>query len=156
MNKIVNIIVHCSDSPDSLDIGVKEIRAWHTAPVPKGRGWREIGYHYVVRLTGAVENGRFENGDPFLVASEVGAHVAGHNRGTLAVCRVGRLEAAMPLAQRAALVGLLAALCRRLGLPATAVLGHAEVAPESGKTCPNLDMHNLRRDVAAQLQKGTT
>ena len=27
-----------------MDIGVAEIRRWHTDPPPKGNGWNDIGY----------------------------------------------------------------------------------------------------------------
>jgi len=156
LNKIKKIVVHCSDSPYTLDIGTKEIRRWHTAKPPEGRGWRDIAYHFVVRVTGRVEAGRYENGDPFLTAEEMGAHAKGHNADTLAVCWVGRTEADMPGAQRKALIGLLVALCKRLGLTADDVVGHRELAPESGKTCPNLDMDQLRRNVAALLEGGVS
>lgn len=147
-SKIRKVVVHCSDSPDTRDIGAAEIRRWHV----EGNGWRDIGYHFVVRLTGVVEKGRYENGDPFLASSEMGAHAKGHNADTLAVCRVGRTEAGMPGVQRKALIALLADLCSRLDLEPRDVLGHREIAPESGKTCPNLDMDLLRREIAASLE----
>jgi hypothetical protein len=78
------IVVHCSDSPDAFDIGVAEIRSWHTGPPPKGNGWKDVGYHAIVRRDGSIEVGRAE--------ATVGAHVAGHNADTLAVCVVGRRD----------------------------------------------------------------
>jgi N-acetylmuramoyl-L-alanine amidase len=152
MRKISLVVLHCSDTPDTMDIGVKEIRDWHTAKPPKGRGWRDVGYHYVVRRNGVVEPGRHEDGDQFLEGTEVGAHVSGHNGYTLAVCWVGRDEATMPERQRKALVRILSWLCRRLDVTSDAVMGHRELAPESGKTCPNLDMPRLREELALQLR----
>lgn len=56
---------------------VAEIRRWHV----EERGWRDIGYHWVIDRDGAVAPGRPEN--------EIGAHVEGHNRGTIGVCLLG-------------------------------------------------------------------
>ena len=44
MRKINRIILHCSATRPTMDIGVEEITEWH-----KQRGFRTIGYHYVIR-----------------------------------------------------------------------------------------------------------
>lgn len=138
--KIRRLVVHCSDSPDLLDIGVKEIRVWHTTPPPSGRGWRDIGYHYVVRRSGLVEVGRYENGDSVLEGAEIGAHVAGNNADSLGICWVGRDKIAP--AQKAALLKLLKHLMSLHGVEVDNVLGHGELNP--AKTCPRLDMAGIR------------
>jgi hypothetical protein len=56
---------------------IAEIRRWHV----QQRGWRDIGYHWVIDRDGAVAPGRKE--------TEVGAHVEGHNRGTIGICLLG-------------------------------------------------------------------
>ena len=66
MNPLKYLVVHCSATPASRDIGAKEIDLMH-----RQKGWRCIGYHYVIRRDGRVEAGRPEN--------EPGAHVEGHN-----------------------------------------------------------------------------
>ena len=53
MRQITEIIIHCSYTPASMDTSVDEIRQWH-----KARGWRDIGYHYVIRRSGHVDLGR--------------------------------------------------------------------------------------------------
>lgn len=73
---ITEIAVHCSATPPHMDIGVKEIREWH-----KRRGWRDIGYHGVIRRDGTREYGR-----PF---DQIGAHVKGHNKDSLGICMIG-------------------------------------------------------------------
>lgn len=143
--KIAKIIIHCSDSPDNLDIGVAEIRAWHTAPTPQGRGWRDIGYHYVVRRSGLVEVGRYENGDSVLEGLEIGAHVFGQNSDSLGVCWVGR-NAPAP-AQRTALLRHVRHLMNLHGIPVEKVFGHYEF--DKHKTCPNLDMNVIRNALTA-------
>lgn len=134
--KTKQIIVHCSDSPDSReDIGVKEIREWHM----KERGWQDIGYHFVVKRDGTVEVGRREN--------LVGAHTEGYNGKSLGICWVGR-NTPTPM-QYAKLLKKIKELMRRYQLAEGAVLGHYEL--NNKKTCPNLDMNKLREDLRAQI-----
>ena len=77
MRKINEIILHCSATPASMDIGAKEIRDWHV----NGNHWRDIGYHWVIRRDGTVEKGRPEY--------QVGAHCLNHNANSIGVCMVG-------------------------------------------------------------------
>lgn len=76
MREITRIIVHCSDTPASMDIGVDEIRKWH-----KEKGWSDIGYHFVIRRNGTIETGR-----PIEIP---GAHVKGHNHDSIGICLIG-------------------------------------------------------------------
>lgn len=66
MRKIDRIVIHCSASPDNRDIGAEEIRQWH-----KSQGWKDIGYHWVIRRDGTIEQGRKE--------FDIGSHVKGFN-----------------------------------------------------------------------------
>ncbi len=47
MRKITNrVIIHCAQTPPSMDIGVKEIRVWHTGAKEDGHNaWSRIDYH---------------------------------------------------------------------------------------------------------------
>ena len=141
MSAIRRIVIHCSDSPDTLDIGVREIRQWHV----KDRGWSDIGYHAVVRRTGVVEIGRYEDGDSVLEGKEIGAHVAGQNSDTLAVCWVGRDKPTPE--QKLALFRHVIYLMNVHKIPVERVLGHKEL--DAKKTCPNLDMDGFRKSLAA-------
>lgn len=134
MRPIKLIIVHCTDSPDHMDVGVKEITEWHLA-----RHFETCGYHKVVRRSGAIENGR--------PLEKIGAHCEGRNAESIGVVWVGRDKPApeQALALRATIVGL----CRQFGLAAAQVKGHKEFNP--GKTCPNLDCDTLRGDIASDL-----
>lgn len=76
MRPINEIIVHCTATPEGRPVTVDEIRGWH-----KQRGWADIGYHSVVYLDGSIHPGRPEE--------KVGAHVEGHNSGTLGIVYVG-------------------------------------------------------------------
>lgn len=80
MRNIDMIILHCADTKPSMDIGVKEIRKWHV----EERGWRDIGYHWVIRRDGTIERGRPE--------SDTGAHCSGYNSRSIGICLVGGMQ----------------------------------------------------------------
>ena len=135
--KISKIVVHCADTPNGMDIGAKEIKQWHTDPKPKGRGWSDIGYHYVIRIDGKLETGRNLN--------VAGAHVAGHNSDSIGICLVGRDSFAYE--QYHNLCVLLKDLMKQFNLKPSDVYGHREF--DKGKACPgNLDLDKLRKDIA--------
>lgn len=73
------LVVHCSATKPTQDVGASEIRRWHLE-----RGWSDIGYHQVIRRNGVVELGRS--------LTEVGAHVKGYNRVSVGVCLVGGID----------------------------------------------------------------
>jgi N-acetyl-anhydromuramyl-L-alanine amidase AmpD len=64
-----------------MDIGVEEIREWHT----KQRGFDDIGYHYVIRRNGTKEIGR-----PLELQ---GAHAVKVNGHSIGICLVGGMAA---------------------------------------------------------------
>ncbi len=124
MRNINKIIIHCTATPAGREVAVSEIDCWHRA-----RGFRCIGYHYVIHLDGSIERGRHE--------SETGAHCKGFNSHSIGVCYVGGLEASgnpadtRTPAQKKALVKLVAELRGRY--PQATVHGHNEFA---AKACP--------------------
>ena len=69
MREIKSIILHCSATPEGKDFTVADITRWH-----KERGFRTIGYHYVVYRDGTVRKGR--------PVEQKGAHCEGHNKGS--------------------------------------------------------------------------
>lgn len=80
MRKVNRIIIHCSATKPGMDIGAKEIRKWHM----DGNGWKDIGYHYVIRLDGSIEKGR--------PLEQLGSHTAGHNADSIGICYVGGVD----------------------------------------------------------------
>jgi len=135
MRQIKELIIHCTDSCDSLDIGFTEINSWH-----KDRGWLSpsgisCGYHFIVRRSGTIEAGR--------PAEEMGAHVRGHNRESLGIVWVGRTNPSSN--QLLALLALTRGLMETFDVDVDKVLGHCELY--SGKTCPNLDMNKFRAEL---------
>ncbi|MDF1769875.1 N-acetylmuramoyl-L-alanine amidase [Maricaulis sp.] len=135
MRPIKHIIVHCADTPASMDIGAKEIDAWH-----RDRGWSAIGYHYVIRRSGDIEKGRDLDGDGN-VDEEIGAHALGYNRYSLGICLVGgkgpdaRADMNFTHNQMGTLYRLLVALTTEY--PNAEVIGHRDV---SDKACPSFDV----------------
>lgn len=132
MRPITEIIVHCSATEAGQNFKAADIKKWHTAPPPRGNGWKDIGYHYVVDLDGTVEPGR--------PIDQVGAHCTNHNTGTIGICYVGGLrngkaDDTRTDAQITALRKLIASL--KLCFPTiTKVSGHRDYAK---KACPCFD-----------------
>ena len=77
------LVVHCSATPPSADIGAAEIRRWHTS---SPNNWSDIGYHGVIR-----RDGTFEAGRPL---HRIGAHARGWNSMSWGLCLVGGVQEA--------------------------------------------------------------
>lgn len=146
MRYINDIIIHCSATKSTSDVGAAEIKAWHTAPKPRGNGWRDVGYHYIVRLDGSVERGR--------PISQPGAHCYGHNAHSIGICYVGGIDEhgrhadTRTPAQRAALVKLLRNLEKIYRCP---IHGHHDY--NYGKDCPCFDAATEYRDLVVEATK---
>lgn len=132
--KIDRIIVHCTDTPEGRNVTVDEIRRWHTMPKPKGNGWSDIGYHYVVYLDGSVHNGR--NVDL------IGAHCEGYNANSVGVVYVGgkgkdgSVKDTRTKEQKSALLKLMKDL--KSIYPNAKICGHRDL-DKKGKKCPCFD-----------------
>lgn len=139
MRWINKIIVHCSDSPYMRDDSAADIDAWH-----RQRGFRKIGYHYVVRLDGRIEKGREER--------EVGAHCKTQNLHSIGVCYIGgrdpngKLADTRTQAQKESLYTLLSSLVEKYHCP---VFGHRDF---SRKPCPCFDAKAEYADLYEQIK----
>lgn len=136
MRKINSIIVHCTGTKPDKNLGVNQIRAFHR-DVYK---WKDIGYHFLVRLDGIIEEGR--------PLGEIGAHCKGFNKYSIGVCYVGGLNPFTRLpedtrtdAQKAALEKLIDNLCSSYHCR---VFGHRDFAH---KDCPCFDAKEEYRRV---------
>lgn len=130
------IVIHCSATPDSMDIGAKEIDRWHRA-----KGWFRIGYHFVIRRDGSIEHGR--------EISEVGAHAYGVNERSVGICLIGGLakdgktaEENFTNAQWVSLEKLVNELEEQF--PQARVVGHRDVTP--GRECPCFEVADWNRN----------
>lgn len=144
------IVVHCSATRPSQDIGATEIREWH-----RKRGYADIGYHLVIRRDGRIQTGR--------ALDDVGAHVQGHNATSVGICLVGGLladgkpaDVLNPLAfdvfttEQMTAAHTAIAFLRRV-YPGAKVVGHRDLSPDLDqdgevekhewlKTCPGFDV----------------
>lgn len=122
--------------------GVKEVRRWHLE-----RGWSDIGYHYIIRRNGMIEEGRPEWAS--------GAHAKGLNSFSVGVAFEGHGDY-QPFNQKqlASWAILYNELRERYNIPPENVLGHREV-PGTKKTCPGLkvDMDYMRRFTATSIKQ---
>lgn len=134
MARLINkIIIHCSATPEGKNFTVEDIDRWH-----KARGWKGIGYHYVIYLDGSVHIGR--------PIEQVGAHTSGYNANSIGVCYIGGVasDGKTPKdtrtdLQKAALSGLIAGLKRKY--PNATIHGHYEFA---AKACPSFKIEDLQ------------
>jgi len=150
-----HIVLHCSATRANQPIDAKTIKGWHTTPVAKGgRGWSDIGYHYVIKRDGKLEAGRRPD-------TSVGSHVAGYNSSTLGICLVGGLSNAtgkpennFTPEQWATLKGLVIELSGRF--KKATILGHRDLSPDKDgdgvvephewlKMCPCFDAKDWAR-----------
>lgn len=130
--EIRRIVIHCSATPPSMDIGAAEIDRWH-----RDRGWAMIGYNAVIRRDGRYEQGRAEK--------EILAHASGYNRNSLAVCWVGGLTEEgdpahnMTPMQENSLRKVIEFWA--LKYPGAEIMGHRDL-PGVAKDCPCFDVRH--------------
>lgn len=120
--RIVHTLVwHCTATPEGREYTVAEIDKMH-----RQRGFNMIGYHKLIHLDGSVSEGRPE--------SMVGAHVEGHNAGTLGYSYVGGVDAkgkakdTRTPEQMQTMIRLTREAIARYGL--RAVVGHRDLSPD--------------------------
>lgn len=122
------LVVHCTATKPSMDIGVDTVDGWH-----RQNGWNGIGYHALIRRNGVVEQGR--------PLSRSGAHAAGYNSRSIGVALVGGVDANnrpennFTNQQFSALRAYVENFLQKV--PNGKIIGHNEV---SSKACPSFDV----------------
>jgi len=134
------IVVHCSQTRPSQNIGAKEIDRWH-----RERGWLKIGYARVIKRDGTVEQGRDDD--------ELQAHVKNYNHISTSVCVVGGAkeenwqegEDNFTGEQWESLKKVLEE--QVIKYPEARIVGHYEL--DERKTCPNFNVREylLNEDI---------
>lgn len=131
MRKINRIVVHYTATYADRALTISEVERWHVA-----RGFKEIGYHFLVHQDGRIDRGRD--------VTKVGAHVKGHNVGSIGIAFVGGLYASTGAnkghdtrtpQQKAALLDLLKRLIAEH--PVDDICGHKDLQPTQ---CPAFDV----------------
>lgn len=133
MRKIDEIIIHCTAthpgwwSSKTAGQKIAEIRKWHI----HDRGWKDIGYHFLIDRDGKIGAGRpIEN---------IGAHTVGKNSSTLGISLFGGYDSAstdifsdnFTAHQEESLRTMIKDLCAKF--PINKVSGHNDYA---AKACP--------------------
>lgn len=131
---VSEIFIHCTATPsdwrhkDTPQQRAEAIRQMHI----KERGWADIGYHWLIDRDGTVMRGRNE--------TVIGAHVAGHNAGTIGISLFGGITSKThdpfmknyTAAQGDAIRSLIEDIKMRTDIKS--IRGHNQV--DSGKACP--------------------
>ena len=117
--KTDQIVTHHTGNPTDDNLSAIAIHSSHQA-----QGWSGIGYHYVVRKDGTVEEGR-----PHWT---IGAHAYGDNSHTIGIHVCGNFEIGQPTdAQIESLAMLISGLAYDYGLPINdqTVVAHRDLMP---------------------------
>lgn len=128
MRTITLIIIHCTATKEGQHFTAADVDSWHRA-----KGWKMIGYHYLVLLDGTIQQGRPEE--------MTGSHCLNHNQHSLGVCYVGGLDKdghpkdTRTEAQKASLLTLLKQLKSKY--PNALIVSHHTFNPQ--KSCPCFD-----------------
>jgi N-acetylmuramoyl-L-alanine amidase len=128
---VEKVFIHCSASDREEHDDVEVMRRWHTDPKPSGRGWSDVGYHYFIRKTGRLEEGRDLERTP--------AAQRGNNTGSIAICLHGLKQENFSGHQFRALT----TLCKKINEVHDGQVtfhGHREVA---AKDCPVFDYRRV-------------
>lgn len=119
---ITDIIVHCTATPEGKGVTVAAIKSGHLA-----RGFKDIGYHYVIDLDGTINKGRDEG--------IIGAHCTGFNAHSIGISYIGgvKTDGTTPkdtrtAAQKTAMARLVRELLQRY--PDAKVKGHRDYSPD--------------------------
>lgn len=110
----------------------------------RGKGWADIGYHFIIDRSGRVWEGR--------ELCYQGAHVKNHNEGNLGILCVGNFDQQAPsAAQLAALERQLKVCMKEYKVASSCVRSHQEW-PGASTACPGRNMQSkmqaLRRSIA--------
>ena len=123
------IVIHHTGSGQDIDAGVATIHQWHLA-----NGWAGIGYHYVIRKDGTIEEGR-----PHWT---IGSHCFGQNSNSIGLHISGDFTNAYPTNEQIeACAMLLANICSDYGLPIDNqhIYGHRDF---NNTDCPGDNLYN--------------
>jgi|TARA_R110002033_G_scaffold33439_5_gene70733 N-acetylmuramoyl-L-alanine amidase len=144
-NKTEYLIIHCTATKPSMDIGLTEVDAWH-----RHRGFFGCGYQLIIRRDGVVENGRN--------IGDVGAHAKGYNHNSIGIALVGGVteddvsisENNFTEIQFDVLSDVITTL--QLSYGDIQILGHRDL-PDVKKDCPAFDVKEWLHDVGEWLPK---
>lgn len=130
------IIIHCSATKEGIDYRLADIDKWH-----RERGFKMVGYNYVIDLDGQVEIGRPITMDG-AHCNTSGTSGKAYNKHSIGICYIGGLDKdgnskdTRTLAQKVAMATLVYRLIEKY--PIVEVLGHRDTGAK--KDCPCFDV----------------
>lgn len=141
MAQLKYLVIHCTATPEGREVKASDIRAWHTAPPPAGRGWKQVGYTDMFHLDGSVERLVANNEDSMVDNWEVTNGASGYNSVSRHIVYVGGCDRSMrPKDTRTQ--GQLKAMELYVRdfhskHPSVKIVGHNQL---SAKACPSFDV----------------
>lgn len=131
MNNIDSIVIHCSATKEGQNIKAADIEKSHLA-----RGFRTIGYHYVIDLDGKIEVGR-----PLYMegahCNTAGKSPSAYNKHSVGICYIGGLDKygnykdTRTPQQKEAMHKLVSELCGKYSIKE--IIGHRDASPDKNK-----------------------
>lgn len=149
MKRLKYLFIHCSATPEGIDIKGEAIAAYHTRPKPDGRGWSRPGYRLVIELDGSIcrlIDG--VNDNAWVESGEITNGAKGYNHNSHHICYVGGVDKnGVPKdtrtdAQREAMRSIVNWYL--MNVPKIKVMGHNEVA---AKACPSFNVHEWLKEL---------
>lgn len=149
--KIKYLIIHCTATPENRVVTPADIKRWHTAPKPQGRGWSRVGYSDMVLLSGQVVNLAPYDNDSDVDQWEVTYGAKGYNSVSRHIVYVGgtdkklRPKDTRTERQKQALAAYVFEFLYHN--PHAKVIGHNQV---SSKACPSFDVPQWLKSIGVR------
>ncbi len=142
-HRIERLVIHCTATAEGREVKASDIRRWHCAAPPTGRGWQQVGYTDMIHLDGTVERLVENNEDEWVDPWERTNGAKGYNSTSRHVVYVGGCAAdgrtpkdTRTPEQKAALKAYVDDFRKRF--PWAEVVGHRDL-PGVRKACPSFD-----------------
>ena len=125
---IDSIVIHCSATREGMDVRASDLDKWH-----KERGFKMIGYNYVIDIDGTIEVGRPTSMDGAHCNTK-GLSSSPYNKHSIGICYVGGLDKdgnpadTRTEAQKEAMHTLVYNLVNTF--PIVEILGHRDTSPD--------------------------
>jgi N-acetylmuramoyl-L-alanine amidase len=152
MNKLKYLVIHCTATQEGRELTKQNIIDMHTLPVPRGRGWKQVGYSDMIHLTGLVTNLVPYNEDDIVQPREVTNGAIGLNGVSRHVVYVGGVEKDGKTPKDTRTKEQITALTNYVKHVLSAhkdiiILGHNQVA---AKACPSFKVPEWLRSIGVE------
>lgn len=134
MGKLTHLMIHCSDTPEGMDVTREHIEHWHLVE----RGWSRVGYSDLIRIDGSVERLIAYDDDDVVEGWEISNGAKGWNGHTRHICYAGgkgNVDTRSAKQQTAMLEIILEHIKM---VPGIKVIGHNQV--NAHKYCPSFEV----------------